>query len=110
MPRSIINSIFLSLLIGGLVVNVYFLITQSISWTALLIIPVLFIVIKRQAYIYQHNNRYYFRRIPFTRGILLSSLNDIEDLRIIETAKNTGALWQFIQKINRSKLPTKLLS
>jgi hypothetical protein len=103
MPRSIINSIFLSLLIGGLFVNVYFLITQTISWTALLIIPVLFMVIKRQAYIYQHNNHYYFRRIPFTRGILISSLNDIEDLRIIETAKNTGALWQFIQKINRSK-------
>jgi hypothetical protein len=64
--------------------------------------PVLFIVIKRQAYIYQHNHRYYFRRIPFTRGILLSSLNDIEDLRIVETAENTNVLWQFIQKINRS--------
>ena len=102
MPRSFINSIFLSLLIGGLFVNVYFLITQSISWTALLIMPVLFIVIKRQAYIYQHNTRYYFRRIPFTRGILLSSLNDIEDLRIVETAENTNVLWQFIQKINRS--------
>jgi hypothetical protein len=62
---------------------------------------VLFIVIKRQAYIYQHNTRYYFRRIPFTRGILLSSLNDIEDLRIVETAENTDVLWQFIQKINR---------
>lgn len=102
MPRSFINCIFLSLLIGGLFVNVYFLITQTISWTALLIIPVL-LIIKRQAYIYEHNHRYYFRRIPFTRGILLSSLNDIEDLRIVETAKNTDVLWQFIQKINRSK-------
>ena len=102
MPRSFINSIFLSLLIGGLFVNVYFLITQTISWTALLIIPVL-LIIKRQSYIYEHNHRYYFRRIPFTRGILLSSLNDIEDLRIVETAKNIGVLWQFIQKINRSK-------
>ena len=103
MPRSFINSIFLSLLIGGLFVNVYFLITQTISWTALLIIPVLLIIINRQAYIYEHNHRYYFRRIPFTRGILLSSLNDLKDLRIVETAKNTDVLWQFIQKINRSK-------
>jgi hypothetical protein len=53
-------------------------------------------------YIYQKRGKFYFRRIPFAKGVPLEQLRELRDLRVIDTAMNVHRLWQQIQHI-RSK-------
>ncbi|MFT6330343.1 MAG: hypothetical protein ACJAYN_002284 [Bermanella sp.] len=97
MKRSILNSAFFALLYGALPLQmISFFYSQWALWFVLCL-PVLFVLAKSQDYLYQKGGETYFRRIPFFGGVLLNQINDMGDLKLVDTSTTVQILWANIE-------------
>ena len=101
MKRSVVNSIFFAVLFSTVINWAVFLIVREISLWNVLVIIILFILIKPQNYLYIKNDKTYFRRVPFFRGIPIENLKSVEDLRILDSSSNIVSLWHLIKLKNQ---------
>lgn len=100
MKRSYINTLYFSFVMCIAPISIYYLITLSLSWWMIAVIPICIIIIKRQDTIYQADQQYYFRRVPFSKGIALKEINVIAQLRHLDSESNLTDLWKYIKKLN----------
>jgi hypothetical protein len=97
MKRSILNSAFFALLYGALPLQmVSFFYSQWALWF-FLCLPVLFVLVKSQDYLYQKDGKSYFRRIPFFGGVRLNQIKDMGDLKLVDTSATIQILWANIE-------------
>ena len=97
MTRSILNSAFFALLYGALPLQmVSFFYSQWALWF-FLCLPVLFVLVKSQDYLYQKDGKSYFRRIPFFGGVRLNQIKDMGDLKLVDTSATIQILWANIE-------------
>lgn len=98
MQRSILNSVFFTLLYGALPLQLISLWFEQ--WTAwfLLCLPIIFVFVKRQPYVYEKTNEIYFRRAPFFQGTPITQLRHMGDLRLVDTASTIQRLWVSIEE------------
>jgi hypothetical protein len=99
MKRSIANSTFFALLFGALPLQLIIFVNELWSVWFLFFLPILFLVVKSQDYIYKKQGKVLFRRVPFMKGIPIAQLHDMRDLRLIDTTYAVQTLWQNIEKI-----------
>ncbi|MFT5540890.1 MAG: 1,4-dihydroxy-2-naphthoate octaprenyltransferase [Glaciecola sp.] len=99
MKRSILNSVFFALLFGALPLQIITIINEQWSVWFLFFLPILFAVIKSQDYLYQKEDETLFRRIPFMKGISINELDDMRDLKLIDTSDTVQTLWENIEQI-----------
>jgi hypothetical protein len=97
MKRSFLNSVFFSLLYGALPLQIISLIYSQWAFWSLFGLPILFVLVKSQDYLYQKNNTTYFRRVPFFSGIRLNQIKEIGDLKLVDTSSTIQALWVSIE-------------
>lgn len=97
MKRSVLNSAFFAILFSSIINWFGFLIVKDISFWNGLVIILCFILIKPQSYLYQKNDRTYYRRVPFFRGIPIDKLKSVDDLRLLDSSSNIVKLWQLIK-------------
>jgi len=62
-----------------------------------LCLPVLFVLVKSQDYLYQKDGKSYFRRIPFFGGVRLNQIKDMGDLKLVDTSATIQILWANIE-------------
>lgn len=97
MKRSVINSVYFTLVFSSIVNGLVYLILNEISlWNALVII-IFFILIKPQNYLYDKGDRTYYRRAPFFSGTPIEALKSPKDLRLLDSSSNIVNLWQLIK-------------
>ena len=101
MERSKINSAYFTALFGSIIFLIWLAIFREFSVWNILLFVVVFIIIKLQNYLYQKDDKTYFRRVPFFRGILIEKLKGVEDLRLIDSSTNIVKLWQLIKLKNQ---------
>ena len=97
MKRSILNSAFFALLYGALPLQIISVIYPQWAVWSLLGLPVLFIFVRSQDYLYQRGEETYFRRVPFFTGILLNQIKDMGDLKLVDTSTTIQMLWASIE-------------
>jgi len=97
MKRSNLNSVFFALLFGALPLQIIsFIYSQWAGWF-FLCLPVLFMVVRAQDYLYQKGETTYFRRVPFFSGVQLNQIKDMGDLKLVDTSATIQALWASIE-------------
>lgn len=98
MKRSILNSVFYALFFGALPIQITsFICEQCVVWL-FLCLPVLFFAVKSQDYLYQKNGKTFYRRIPFFKAIAVDQINEIDDLKLIDTSATVQSLWLQIEQ------------
>lgn len=97
MKRSILNSAFFALLYAALPLQIISFFYPQWAFWLFLCLPVLFTLAKSQDYLYQKNGKTYFRRIPFFGGVLLNQINDMGDLKLVDTSETVQVLWAKIE-------------
>jgi hypothetical protein len=98
MKRSILNSVFYTLLYGALPLQVISLVCEQWTIWLFLCLPIVFIFIRNQHYVYQKQGQIFFRRTPFFRGVPLNRIKQVSDLRLVDTTKNIKQLWLSIER------------
>jgi 1,4-dihydroxy-2-naphthoate octaprenyltransferase len=97
MKRSIPNSVFFALLYGALPLQIIsFIYSQWTVWS-FLGLPILFLLVRSQDYLYQKDEKTYFRRVPFVSGVRLNQIKDMGDLKLVDTSSTIQALWASIE-------------
>jgi hypothetical protein len=97
MKRSIPNSVFFALLYGALPLQIIsFIYSQWTVWS-FLGLPILFLLVRSQDYLYQKGEKTYFRRVPFVSGVRLNQIKDMGDLKLVDTSSTIQALWASIE-------------
>jgi hypothetical protein len=97
MKRSIFNSVFFTLLYGAPPLQIISLVYEQWTIWLLLCLPIVFVFIRTQHYVYHKNGRAYFRRMPFFRGVPLENIRHVSDLKLIDTTKNIKKIWLLIE-------------
>lgn len=103
MKRSALNRIFFALLYSAIPLQTIAITFDQWSAWYFLVIPCFYLLMYGDDYIYQKRGEFYFRRVPFLKGVPLEQLKDLKDLRVIDTAINVHRLWRRIEFI-RAKL------
>ncbi len=99
MKRSILNSVFYTLLYGAVPLQIISFIYEQWTIWLLLCFPIVFVLIRTQHYVYHKNGQAYFRRMPFFRGVPLNKIRHMGDLKLVDTTKNIKQLWLFIERM-----------
>jgi hypothetical protein len=101
MKRSILNSVFYTLLYNAAPLQILSFFSKQWSLWFFLSFPILFFFVKSQNYLYKKDGLLYFRRTPFFRGVPLNHIKNMGDLRLIDRTINIRRLWLYIEQIRR---------
>lgn len=102
MRRSPLNRAFFALLYAAIPLQIIIITVDQWSLWYILVVPGLYLLMYGDDYIYEKRGQFYFRRVPFYKGVPIHQLRDLKDLRVIDTAMNVHRLWRRIQQL-RSK-------
>ncbi|MFT7259589.1 MAG: 1,4-dihydroxy-2-naphthoate octaprenyltransferase [Glaciecola sp.] len=97
MKRSFLNSVFFALLYGALPLQIISLIYSQWAVWSLLGLPILFVLVRSQDYLYQKGDKTYFRRVPFSSGVRLNQIKDMGDLKLVDTSSTIKTVWASIE-------------
>jgi hypothetical protein len=97
MNRSSLNSIFFTLLYAALPLQIISLINSQWTVWSFLGLPLLFVLVRSQDYLYQKGEQTYFRRFPFFSGVRLNQIKDMGDLKLVDKSSTIQALWASIE-------------
>jgi hypothetical protein len=102
MRRSTLNRVFFALLYGAVPLQIVTIAFEQWSIWYVLVVPAFYLLMYGDDYIYEKRGQFYFRSVPFFKGVPIQQLRELKDLRVVDTAINVHRLWRRIQHL-RSK-------